>query len=485
MESSLFSDISITNRSGSSVSPFEDFDHSRFQDLEGHSRGHAQDQALVNRNGKRPCSADNHTKDTSNTTNTVTINNNNNSTPSSSLNADATRPPVNIVSNTFDMNDFDFLDAVPNMKWDWPEGDMSWDVSPPKQKIEALAQPLDVEYTPELSPAMSLCTPSVELINTPYPFDSAAFDEISASPSIWNSPSSPYEESFASDFSAPSSQQVSNSFDFDFSVEEGNGSAWQYDFQLFPDQSETAKLKSLMESHPAEEHAAALTFSPQDSIINSTSPVYELKQSPVEQKLDSFAKASPAMDAFPGTFTVAKILGQDVQAPGARVAPRKITQSPTKPGFQPAAKKRRRRVTSEEASRVVPADDPNGKARFQCSECDKTFSRPFNLRSHRATHAGVKPHACTHINSKGIQCHWTFARRHDLERHVRSRHSAEKMFTCKTCGARCGRNDAFKRHLARNAACTQGALDDDQDMDQCPACRASEEAKQSQTEQSH
>ncbi|KAK3815122.1 MAG: hypothetical protein J3Q66DRAFT_261615, partial [Benniella sp.] len=60
--------------------------------------------------------------------------------------------------------------------------------------------------------------------------------------------------------------------------------------------------------------------------------------------------------------------------------------------------------------------------RFKCSECSKTFSRPFNLKSHRAIHLGLKPHACNYTNDKGVACHWSFARRHDLERHVRSRH---------------------------------------------------------------
>ncbi|ORZ18237.1 hypothetical protein BCR41DRAFT_285999, partial [Lobosporangium transversale] len=86
------------------------------------------------------------------------------------------------------------------------------------------------------------------------------------------------------------------------------------------------------------------------------------------------------------------------------------------------------------------------KARYKCSECDKTFSRPFNLRSHRATHLGVKPFLCTQTNEKGDTCSWAFARRHDLERHVRSRHSQGNLFQCKTCGQKCTRSDALKRH---------------------------------------
>ncbi|KAI8595704.1 hypothetical protein EDD21DRAFT_281616, partial [Dissophora ornata] len=89
----------------------------------------------------------------------------------------------------------------------------------------------------------------------------------------------------------------------------------------------------------------------------------------------------------------------------------------------------------------------NPRPRYKCSVCDKTFSRPFNLRSHRTTHAGVKPFTCEHTNDKGKVCGWSFARRHDLERHTRSRHCSEKQFKCANCGTECGRSDAFKRHF--------------------------------------
>ncbi|KAH7050437.1 hypothetical protein BKA57DRAFT_392754 [Linnemannia elongata] len=112
--------------------------------------------------------------------------------------------------------------------------------------------------------------------------------------------------------------------------------------------------------------------------------------------------------------------------------------------------------------------DPNAKPRYKCSECGKTFSRPFNLRSHRDTHSGFRPFDCPHKDKSGSKCKWSFARRHDLERHIISKHTKGKNFQCRTCGVECTRSDAFKRHLARNEQCNaaEAAADMELDSDQ-------------------
>ncbi|KAF9427774.1 hypothetical protein BGZ76_002199, partial [Entomortierella beljakovae] len=292
-----------------------------------------------------------------------------------------------------------------------------------------------LDLTPELSPSMSLYSPAVNSVNSPFGFDGLGLDDYIPSPSV--AYRSPFEESFGTD-------QISETFGFDFDC--GINIPNMADFQLFPDMpKEPTSSKKLQTS---------------TSVDPFTLDEFHSEPTPT---CDSI---SPSVLEF--SFSTAKTLGQDVQVPIPGVAPRKLEQSPTKPGFKPTIRRRRRRITSEEASRVVPEEslnDPNAKARFKCSQCNKTFSRPFNLRSHRATHLGVKPYACTQETDNGAPCHWTFARRHDLERHIRSRHDKSNLYTCKTCGVQVTRTDAFKRHLSRNAACG-GAASEDQDMDQ-------------------
>ncbi|KAG0271028.1 hypothetical protein BGZ95_001232 [Linnemannia exigua] len=313
-----------------------------------------------------------------------------------------------------------------------------------------------LENTPDLSPAMSGYSPAVDSIGSPYnTYDPLGFGE-SSTPSIdYRSPiEDPLEAySFESDFGIGNSHES-----LGYSPDAIWGS--QPDFELFPVcDDESAKLKKLL-------------MDPQSEILST------IKESPFEPTLDNFSPVisdtvSPAMTTFnsqeiicPSTFSEAKLLGQDLQAPNYRVAPRKVTQSPTKVGFQPVKKQRRRRITSEEASRVIPTEqmsDPNAKPRYKCSECGKTFS-------HRDTHSGFRPFECPHKDKNGNKCKWSFARRHDLERHIISKHTKGKNFQCRTCGVECTRSDAFKRHLARNEQCNAGAsaadiADADMDLD--------------------
>lgn len=90
---------------------------------------------------------------------------------------------------------------------------------------------------------------------------------------------------------------------------------------------------------------------------------------------------------------------------------------------------------------------------LKCATCGKTFSRPYNLKSHQKTHTKERPYACTYSN-----CSWKFARPHDLRRHILCLHQDIKPYVC-TCGKRFARSDAFRRHQTVNIACNPNRVD--------------------------
>ncbi|KAF9581123.1 hypothetical protein BGW38_001975, partial [Lunasporangiospora selenospora] len=72
-------------------------------------------------------------------------------------------------------------------------------------------------------------------------------------------------------------------------------------------------------------------------------------------------------------------------------------------------------------------------------DCDKSFSRLFNLRSHMRTHSKARPFVCS-------SCNFAFSRRHDRDRHAK-KHLSEKPYKCVVCEATFVRQDALVRHL--------------------------------------
>ncbi|KAF9581705.1 hypothetical protein BGW38_001176 [Lunasporangiospora selenospora] len=442
---------------------------------------------------------------------------------------DATGAGLSFPSNTLSSDNIDdaltsLLSADQDLPWDIPTSKQQQQqqhhhqTQPQSQSQPAIVFPIPNLMTaarfttPELSPATSAyCTPAVQSIRSPLNFDSLGLEELGyqsgSSPSLdWNS--SPSElDAFSN------SQHSQESLELDYRIHlmslggvtatasttaTTSSMSAPVDFTLYPD---IFTPTTALSNYDPDAILAA--------IVEESSPFEsEIDYTPLHSTCTSPIMPPDCTDLF-GGITRTLTMPVSVAYPTASIPtsstaasslgfPSMPTSSSTcrmRPGAQqapPTVKRhRRRRRTSEEEARVMPEDgetNPDARPRFQCSVCQKTFSRPFNLRSHRATHLGVKPFVCTHkvkadhhreqdhdeeneeqeesrqqlhqdeeidlhIDSTERICGWRFARRHDLERHVRSRHSAEKMFACKNCGAKCGRNDAFKRHLQRHAAC--------------------------------
>jgi hypothetical protein len=81
--------------------------------------------------------------------------------------------------------------------------------------------------------------------------------------------------------------------------------------------------------------------------------------------------------------------------------------------------------------------------KFPCpfENCNKSFTRKYNLSAHLRCHNQEKPFEC-------IVCPMKFARKHDLQRHIRSLHEQKKQYgPCEYCNAYFTRSDALARHL--------------------------------------
>ncbi|KAG7500240.1 PR domain zinc finger protein 1-like isoform X1 [Solea senegalensis] len=70
----------------------------------------------------------------------------------------------------------------------------------------------------------------------------------------------------------------------------------------------------------------------------------------------------------------------------------------------------------------------SGERPFQCNLCKKSFTQLAHLQKHHLVHTGEKPHECQ-------VCHKRFSSTSNLKTHLRL-HSGEKPYQCKLCGTK-------------------------------------------------
>uniref|UniRef100_A0A3P8NQK8 C2H2-type domain-containing protein n=1 Tax=Astatotilapia calliptera TaxID=8154 RepID=A0A3P8NQK8_ASTCA len=79
-----------------------------------------------------------------------------------------------------------------------------------------------------------------------------------------------------------------------------------------------------------------------------------------------------------------------------------------------------------------------GEKRFNCTYCDKSFTRFSQLKEHLRSHTGEKPFSC-------MQCGRSFTKQCNLIRHAVV-HSGEKPYECSLCGKCFTQRSSLKSH---------------------------------------
>ncbi|PVH90528.1 hypothetical protein DM02DRAFT_470581, partial [Periconia macrospinosa] len=72
--------------------------------------------------------------------------------------------------------------------------------------------------------------------------------------------------------------------------------------------------------------------------------------------------------------------------------------------------------------------------------CGKSFVRKYNMKLHEKLHYPDQAHKCNHQD-----CTREFARKAELDRHIKSVHDKKKDLPCIECGEKFSRKDTLRR----------------------------------------
>ncbi|KAJ1919544.1 hypothetical protein H4219_001899 [Mycoemilia scoparia] len=289
-------------------------------------------------------------------------------------------------------------------------------------------------YSPKFSPASNTMLSPADIFRTPEHRDShntiteeQSIDPRVLTPGAHQGPS-PFLAAGDHNLTLGTRQKLSSE---NLLISSGNTDATTVNTAIsssFPYTISISSVDSEKDSQPQEELFAPL----EEVLVNNVEHESDSQEDDgLSPSLSNISTPPPATTSKPEN-RISEAESTHAPAPKRKRAADTTTTGTTRPGKQQKSAK-----SGKSDSR---------KSANTCDVCNRSFSRPYNLKTHRLTHFPDSPQARPF---KCDICDKSFTRKHDMSRHKKTHTNANSQrHQCSFCDSHFTRRDVLNRHVA-------------------------------------